>query len=54
MAACKECKNFIPGGTVPADKDGACVWQEKDIKGSLLWLSRAVKAVDCCEKFERK
>lgn len=51
---CQECKNFVPGGTVPADKDGACVWQEKDIKGGLLWLSRPVRADESCGMFEPK
>jgi len=54
MANCDACRNFVPGGTVPPGKDGACIRQEKDIKGGLLWLSKPVNKTGSCDMFVKK
>ena len=50
MGKYKDNPNFIPGGTVPEDKDGAYIWQEKDSKGATLWLSKPVSKDDDCKE----
>lgn len=50
MVKCKDHPDFIRGGTVPAGKDGFFIWQERDIKGGLIWLAKPVKEDDDCEE----
>ena len=54
MANCGACRNFVSGGTVPPGKDGACIRQEKDIKGGLLTLSTPVSKTGGCGMFVKK
>ena len=50
MGKCKDSADFIPGGTIPEGKDGSLIWQEKDSKGAMLWLSKPVSKEADCEK----
>ena len=54
MEACEECVSFISGGTVPAGKDGSCIWSELDPKGGKITLSRPVTKLEFCKMFTPK